>query len=166
MVSFHESMLEYKAQLQKGIIQNAYRGLMEYMGSLRSHFKSKYPDYAVTGNIYFGYMDMTYFALNPPFLKTRKLRVALVFLHEEFRFEVWLAGYNKSIQKKYWDIIRKNGWEKYRIPSSLEGIDSIIEHILVENPDFRDLDALTRHFDRGIMKFIEDVEDFFEQRAL
>ncbi|MBD3211868.1 MAG: hypothetical protein GF311_04595 [Candidatus Lokiarchaeota archaeon] len=160
MVSFHESMLEYKSQLQKGIIQKAYRGLMEYIGSLRSHFKSKFPDYAISGNIYFGYMDMTYFALNPPLLKARKLRVALVFLHEEFRFEVWLSGYNKSIQKKYWDMVRNKGWDKYVVPSSLEGIDSIIEHILVENPDFRDLDGLTKQIEDGTIKFIHDIEEF------
>lgn len=160
MVSFHESMLEYKSQLQKGIIQKAYRGLMEYIGSLRSHFKSKFPDYAISGNIYFGYMDITYFALNPPLLKARKLRVALVFLHEEFRFEVWLSGYNKSIQKKYWDMVRNNGWEKYLVPPSLEGIDSIIEHILIEIPDFRDLDVLTKQIEDSTIKFIHDIEEF------
>jgi len=160
MVSFHESMIEYRKQLNKGLIQKAYRGLMEYFSSLRSYFKKKYPDYAVSGSIYFGYLDMTYFAINPSLLKDRKLRIAIVFLHEEFRFEVWLGAYNKTIQKKYWDLVRKEIWNKYRVPSSLKGIDSIIEYILVENPDFRDLNALTTQIETGIMKFIKDIEDF------
>ena len=163
MLSFHDVMIEYRNQLKKGIIQKAYRGLMEYFGSLRSFFKNKYPDYAISSSIYFGYMDMTYFAINPPLLKDRKLRIAIVFLHEEFRFEAWLGGYNKTIQKKYWDLVKKRGWNKYRIPSSLKGIDSIVEHVLVENPDFRDLDALTAQIVSGTMNFIKDVKNFLSQ---
>ncbi|MFW9937374.1 MAG: DUF7000 family protein [Candidatus Thorarchaeota archaeon] len=163
MVSFHDRMIEYRNQLKKGIIQNAYRELMEYFGSLRSYFKKKYPEYAVSGSIYFGYMDMTYFAVNPPLLKDRKLKIAIVFLHKEFRFEVWLGGYNKTVQKEYWGLVREKDWDKYRIPSSIKGIDSIVEYILVDNPDFRDLYALTRQIETGTMNFIKDVEDFLSQ---
>jgi len=136
---------------------------MEYFGSLRSYFKKKYPDYVVSGSIYFRYMDMTYFAINPPILKNRKLKIAIVFLHEEFRFEMWLGGYNKTVQKEYWDLVRERGWDKYQIPSSIKGIDSIVEYILVNNPDFRDLDALTTQIVRETMNFMKDVEDFLSQ---
>jgi hypothetical protein len=163
MSSFHDIIIEYRNQLRKGVIQKAYRGLMDYFGSLRTYFKKKYPKYAVSGGIYFGYMDMTYFALNPPLLKDRKLRVAIVFLHEEFRFEVWLGGYNKTIQKEYWELVRENGWEKYHIPSNIKGIDSVVEYVLVENPDFRDLEALTLQIEKGTITFIKDVEDFLSQ---
>ena len=163
MASFHESMIEYRNQLKKGIIQKAYRSLMEYFGSLRSYFKKKYPDYTVSSSTYFGYMDMTYFAINTPRLKERKLKIAIVFLHEEFRFEVWLGGFNKDIQKRYFDLIREKNWKKYHIPSSIKGIDSILEYILVEDVDFRDLNALTMQIERRTMNFITDVEDFLSQ---
>ncbi len=35
MKPFHEYMNEYRRQLQKGDIKEAYRGLMEYMMDLR-----------------------------------------------------------------------------------------------------------------------------------
>ena len=53
--SFHENMNEYKKQLKKGAIVEAYQGLMKYFGELRSYFKRKYPEYE-TGGIYYGYM--------------------------------------------------------------------------------------------------------------
>ena len=87
MGSFHEYMGEYRKQLEKGAIKAAYRGLMEYFNALRLHFKNKYPDYVVSGSVYHGYMDMTYFSFFPKSLKRRKLKVAIVFLHEAFRFE-------------------------------------------------------------------------------
>ena len=49
METFHESMHEYRKQLEKGAIKEAYRGLMEYFNALRVYFKKKYPDYFVSG---------------------------------------------------------------------------------------------------------------------
>lgn len=99
MKSFNECIEEYKKQMKKGCIPVAYKGLMEYIMSLRTHFKNKYPDYFVSGNIYYGYMDMTYFSFIPKSLKSKKLKIAVVFIHDKMRFEVWLGGYNKQIQK-------------------------------------------------------------------
>jgi hypothetical protein len=73
---------------------------------------------------------------------------------------VWLAGYNKQVQAKYWKLFKESGWEKYRIVPTTKGADSILEHILVDNPDFSDLDALTRQIEAGALKFIEEVESF------
>lgn len=163
MKSFQESMIEYKKQLEKGSIQVAYTGLMDYFNALRVYFKKKYPAYSVSGSIYFGYMDMTYFAFFPASLKQRKLKVGIVFLHEAFRFEVWLSGYNKKIQKKYWDLFKEKSWNKYRIPLNLEGVDSILEHILVDNPDFGDLNVLTEQIKKGTLDFIENIESILNQ---
>ena len=160
MESFHESMIEYKKQLEKGAIQAAYKGLMEYMMALRTHLKDKYPDYSGPGGVYFGYMDMTYFAFNPQSLKGRNLKVAIVFVHETFRFEAWLAGYNKQVQAKYWKLFKDNNWTKYRLVPTLKGVDSILEHVLVDHPDFGELDALTQQIERETLGFIKDVEDY------
>ncbi len=160
MKSLDQSMQEYHAQLKKGSIQPAYRGLMEYMASLRTRLQEKYPDYAVSGSIYQGYMDMTYFALTPQSLKERGLKIAVVFVHEAFRFEVWLAANNKQLQKKYWELLKERGWDKYPLVPTTDGADAILEHVLVENPDFGDLDALTAAIETETMRFIAEVETF------
>jgi len=157
-------MIEYRKQLEKGAIKKAYRGLMHYITGLRSYFSSKHPEYSVSGSVYYGYMDMTYFAFFPQSLKLRKLKVAIVFVHDKFRFEVWLAGINKQVQAKYWKLIKESSWKKYRIPPTLSGVDSILENTLVDNPDFSDLDSLTRQIENGALKFIEDVESFLSLR--
>ena len=163
MGSFHEHMSEYKKQLEKGVIQEAYKGLMEYIMGLKTHFKNKYPDCFVSGSIYYGYMDMTYFSFIPESLKQRNLKAAIVFVHDTCRFEVWLAGYNKQVQSKYWKLFKESGWNKYHIVSTTKGADSIIEHVLVDHPDFRDVDALTKQIERGTLKFIRDVESFLSR---
>jgi len=163
MKPFHEYMDEYRKQMRKGDISEAYKGLMDYIMDLRTHFQNKYPDYFVSGSIYYGYMDMTYFSLFPKSLKNRKLKIGIVFIHDSCRFEVWLFGYNKQVQAKYWKLFKENDWNIYRIPSTTKGNDSIMEFILVENPDFSDLDTLTKQIEKGTLKFIKDVETFLSK---
>lgn len=86
MSNLQEHMLEYHSQLKNGKIQLAYKGLMEYLSALRSDFARRYPQFELPGALYFGYMDMSYFAIVPPQLKPHKLKIAVVFLHQEFRF--------------------------------------------------------------------------------
>jgi hypothetical protein len=160
MGSLHGSMQEYRKQLAKGDIQKAYKGLMEYMLGLRTHFKNKYPDHFVSGSLYYGTMDMTYFSFIPKFFKQRQLKIAIVFIHESFRFEAWLAGYNKQIQSRYWKLFKESDWDQYPIVATTKGADSILEHVLVHDPDFRDLDALTGEIESATLTFIKEVESF------
>ncbi len=160
MESFQEYVDEYRRQMEKGAIQKAYKGLMEYIMGLKTHLKTKYPDYSVSGSIYYGYMDMTYFSFFPESFKQRGLKVAIVFIHETCRFEIWLAGYNKQVQATYWKLFNDSGWDKYQIISTVEGADSIIEYKLTENPDFNDLEALTAQIEGAALSFIKDIETF------
>jgi hypothetical protein len=164
--SFHENINDYKKQLEKGKIQKAYRGLMEYFNALRLYFQKKYPDYFVSGSVYYGYMDMTYFSFFPKSLKHRKLKVAIVFIHEAFRFEVWLVGYNRTIQKKYWELFTLSNWTKYHIATPAKGVDAILDHIIIKNPDFSDLDILTKQIESGTLKFAKDIENFLSINPL
>lgn len=160
MEPLQASMITYKHQLQKGDIVRAYRGLMAYMQDLRTHFAKTYPDYFVSGSLYTGYMDMTYFAVSPPALKQRSLKAAIVFVHEPFRFEVWLSGANRQIQAEWWKVIKTSGWDTYSVVPVISGSDAIVEHVLLQDPDFGDLPALTAEIERGTMHFIRDVVAF------
>ena len=163
MEPFHKYIEEYKKQLKKGSVQKAYRGLMEYIMGLRTFFNKQYPDYFVSGSIYYGYMDMTYFSFTPKSLIQRKLKVAIVFIHEALRFEVWLGGYNKLIQQHYWKLFKESGWNKYHIVSTTKGVDSILEHTIVDDADFSDLEDLTQQIESAALKFIKDVESFLSK---
>ena len=163
MELLNEYIHEYKNQLAKGYIKQAYKGLMEYIMDLRTHFKNKYPEYFVSSSIYFGYMDMSYFAFFPESIKSRMLKIAVVFIHNTCAFEVWLVGYNRNIQKQYWKLFTESNWNKYHISSPAKGVDSIIDHVIVDNPDFSDLDTLTMQIENGTLNFIEDIENFLSK---
>ncbi len=165
MKSLQENMIEYRKQLKKGAIQKAYLGLMQYMLNLKNHFDTEYPDFSVSGGMYSGYMDMTYFSIFPKSLKDRDLKIAIVFVYDSFRFEVWLSGRNQKVLAKYWKLFKESGWDKYKIAAQGKWADSVLEHILVDNPDFSDLDDLTKQIDRGTLVFIKDIEGFLSKTA-
>jgi hypothetical protein len=166
MAPFHEHIAQYRTLMRDGIIRQVYIGLIEYVMELKTYFKNKYPDYFVSGNVYVGYMDMTYFSIVPQTLKERNLKIAIVFLHEAFRFEIWLSGYNKQIQSKYWKFFKEKNWKKYHLVESTKNADSILEHIIVKEPDFRDLAALTKQIEIETLIFIQEVELFLTQNEI
>jgi hypothetical protein len=157
MPSIEKDMQELQRQLQSGSIQRAYRALLRYMADLRTRFKSRYPTYSVSG-LYQGYLDMTYFALVPPSLAARGLKIAIVFNYGAFRFEAWLAAANRQVQRQTWELLKDARWPGYRVAAPAPGVDAIIECDLADGFDFGDLDALTAAIEKKAARFTKDVE--------
>jgi hypothetical protein len=158
MKSLNASIYEYGKQVEKGDIKIAYQGLMNFIMGLKTHFKNKYSEYNVSGNIYQGYMDMTFFSLSPKSFRERDLKFAIVFIHEKTIFEVWLTGRNSEVQTKYRKLFRKINSNKYSISPDEKGVSSIIESVLVEYPNFDSPVELINLIDDRLTIFIEDME--------
>jgi hypothetical protein len=159
MNTMRANMDAFQKELKKGAIQKAYKALLSYMLGLRTHFANNHTELTVSG-LYQGYMDMTYFALFPPSLRHRRLKIALVFNYSEFRFEAWLAAGNRKIQKQYWTRFKDSRWTRYRIVEPAKGIDSIIECDLADDFDLDDPNMLTSRIERTVIAFINDIEEF------
>lgn len=156
MKQLNDSIREYTKLLQSDLLITAYTGIIKYMSGLRTVFAERHPE-LFPGTFYPGYMDMTYFALSPSKLKEQKLKIAVVYLHKEARFEAWLSGVNRGVQAEY--IERLEGRSLGRLHLSLvsPGVDSILEEVLVADPDFDHPEALTQVLEAKTMAFIEDV---------
>jgi hypothetical protein len=153
---------ELRKQLNKGSIQKAYRALLSFMMGLRTRFEKKFGDSAVSG-LYQGYFDMTYFALFPPSLKRRDLKVAIMFNYDAFRFEAWLSARNRKIQRQYWEMFKVSPCADYRVITPAEGVDSIIECDLAKDIDLSDPEALTSRIETGTAAFIENIEKYLSR---
>ena len=162
MHSISEDMKEFQRQLEKGAIQKAYGAVLSYMMGLRTHFKNNHAGSTVSG-LYQGYMDMTYFALFPSSLKHRNLKIAIVFNYGAFRFEAWLAGGNRKVQRQYWGLFKDSQWPEYRLATPAKGIDSILECDLVTDFDLDDQNALTARIEKATVAFIDDIQRFLAE---
>lgn len=130
---------------------------MNCLGKLRSEFAEKYPCYETGSNIYQGYMDMSYFSLNTERLKEKRLKVAIVYLHEKRAFEIWLSARNREILKKYRTIISSAALKDVIAFHDADNEDAVIECILTSDPDFDDQTSLTQSIKSGTEKFITAV---------
>lgn len=154
---------EYRVQLSKGHLQKAYKAIMTFMSGLGSYLEKRYPGHTI-GSLYFGYMDMTYFAFTPTCLKDRKLKIAIVYLHEQGRFEAWLGGSNKKIQAEYIELFSGKNLGGYKLSKALPGVDSIMEWILVEQPDFDQPEELKIEIEKKILEFINDIDAMLNEK--
>lgn len=161
MDSLNQHIQEYRKQLRKGRIQKAYRGIMSFMLNLRSDFENKYPEHAI-GSIYYGYMDMTYFAFTPAELRNKGLKIAIVYLHEKGAFEIWLAANNRKIQADYINIFNNKKVGEYTISVVSPGVDSIVEAALVTRPDFDAPEELKMQIEMGTMSFTKGIISLLE----
>lgn len=159
MKNFSNYIAIYKEQLEKGDIQKAYTGLVRYVSNLKTHLsKTMINDFSF-GNISQGYMDYTYFYFFNDFLRERKLRFGIVLNHEKMRFELWLMGQNAEVQSHYWDLLKQTKWNKKR---SIKPKYSELEVVLVENPDFDDLDTLTAKIEKEVVNYLNEIIDYLK----
>ncbi|PPD57291.1 DUF7000 family protein [Dehalogenimonas etheniformans] len=159
MTTFSDYVADYREQLAKGGIQRVYRGLMEFMNDLKAQFNRNCPQLGVSSGLYPGYLDMTYFALVPPSLKTRQLKIAVVFIHSTASFEVWLAAANRQVQAKYWELLKGRDWGEYRVVTPGKGIDAILIYNVAPHPDFDNLGSLKKQIEEGTLNFVSRIEE-------
>ena len=159
MKNLNKYVLIYQDQLKKGDILVAYNELVKFVMNLRMTFIKRLSDKYSFSGIHHGSMDYTYFYYSNDFLKTKKLKLGLVLNHLEMRFEVWLLGNTKPIQKKYWELSKNTKWNnnKDEIPEY-----SILEAILVEKPDFNNLYKLTEQIEIKMIKASEEILDYLK----
>ena len=152
---------ELREQLGKGSVQRAYAAIVGYMSPLRAHFAGREGERTVSG-VHQGCFDMTYFALFPPALRSRDLKIAIVFDCEAFAFEVWLAARNRKVQRRYWELFRDSGWSKYRLVEPAIGVDAIVEQPVGSGFELDDPEALTAKIEATTAAFLVEVERFLE----
>ena len=149
----------YKEQLQKGDILIAYNQLVKFVMEMRVRLiKNLSDDYSFSGILY-GYLDYTYFYYQNVFLKSKKLKLGLVLNHVEMQFEIWLLGNTKPVQSQFWDLLKDSKWnkDKEQMPEY-----SILESVIVLDPDFDKLDSLANDIEQLLITESKEIIDAVE----
>lgn len=139
-----------------------YHQLIDYMKELRTFFHKEYDTHFILGSIYQGNPDFSYFSLTTEELKKQKLKFVIVLNHKMLSFSICLSGQNKSIRKKHWQMFSESDWNKYHVAESIEDSLSIIEHVIVKEPDFKNKRNLTKQIEKESLKFIEEIKMILE----
>ncbi len=158
MKTLNDQIKIYKNTLDQGDIQTAYRAIIRFILDLKIYLKNEYPTHAI-GQLYQGYMDISFITFTPPTLKAKKLKITLVFIHGEAAFEVWLCGNNKKEHYKYFNLFKQSDWNQY--PLNMADNDAIIKYKLIESPDFNNLNGLMEEIEKEANIFEKAILNFF-----
>ncbi len=157
MGSLNHDIREYTDQLKKGHIQKAYKGILAFLSDLKASLERNHP-HDSSSALYFGYMDMTYFAFTPAALKGLKLKIAIVYLHEDCEFELWLAGNNRQVQAETIARLGHVDLGRYTLSQASPGVDAILSVSVVKQPDFDHPEELKRLIETETMAFTKDMQ--------
>lgn len=152
--NLNDYVAAYKHQLEIGDIQEAYVSLVKYVTRLGTALSKNLSESYSFGSLFQGYMDYTYFYYSNDFLKNRKLKMGLVLNHTKMHFEVWLLGQTIPIQEKYWEYFKSTKWNKNRTTKPQY---SILEAIIIEKPNFNDLDNLSRQIQDKLVLVTDEI---------
>jgi len=145
----------YKKVFASGEIQKTYQSLVGVVQDLRTEFKNAYKGKYSVANVLHGYIDFTYFYLQNDYLKKHRLKLAIVFNHQEVRFELWLLGQTKDVQINFWEKLKGEKWvNEDSMPEW-----SIFEIVMIANPNFDDTEQLSESIHS---KFTEFSNKIFE----
>ena len=157
MASLNRDIETLREQVEAGVVPRAYRGLIDYMNRLRTHFQNNVGGYSASG-LYQGRMDYTFFSVFTPTLKKHSLKAGIMFNYSAFRFEVWLLGRNRSVQKEYWQRLSKMKWPKCRVSAPGPRVESILERDIATRFNLDKPDLLTQTIENGVVVFVNDIE--------
>lgn len=164
--SLDKNLKIYQQFLQSTEIQSAYRELINFINHLANCFRKKFPEYEVAHGFYQGYLDLTFFTFTTRALNYHQLKIAVVFKHKDLNFEVWLSGRNRSIMSKFHKLFQSLDLHDYFLSVDETGMSSIVESLLITEPNFDDLNKLTHDIETGIYKFVEDMEKLIQETDL
>ena len=152
---------ELRCQLERDSVRRAYVAIVAYLSGLRTRFAATHEEWTVTG-LYQGYFDMTYFALMPPSLGARNLKLAVVFDYESFHYQVWLAARNRRVQRHYWRLLRDQGWPSQSLVEPAAGVDAIVSRDVADGLALDDPDSLTAAVEQSVLALLQDLERFLD----
>lgn len=139
-----------------------YHQLIDCMKEIRANFFKGYGSCFKLGNIYLGNPGFSYFSLTTEKLKVHKLKFVIVLDHRDLCFSICLSGQNKNVRKKYWEIFKGSDWDQFHVVESIDKSLSIIDQIILKNPDFRNKINLIEQIEVRSLKFIDEIRSVLE----
>lgn len=155
MVVNEKYINEYKKLITTTNLQKGYQEFIKFFRYLRNSLQKEMIDYKFTGNIVENNMDYSYFQFTDEILKGKGLKIVFVFVHKEFKYQIWLSGVNRQEQIKYFNICEKN--MKHGLTTDPAKTDYIVSKDVETEFDYDNLEKVINSLKKEIYKFIYDI---------
>ena len=151
----------YCLAVAQGGLPRAYRGILAQLSQFQTAWEQAHPQDNV-GALYPGYLDMSFVAIAPAAFGARRLKISLVYLHEDGRFTLWLTAGNRSIQAEVSNELAKKPLGAYSLTVLKPGVDAIISKDIPLPYFFDEPERLTAHLMDATEHFLFDMSALLE----
>ena len=135
----------------------SFRIISEHVNLLRDTALNSEEDKIIIYGHSLNAMDYSYFQFSDQALKSRGLKIVVVFIHKQFRFEIGLSGVNRSNQKRFHDLLAGQ-YGPFLPAENPERMDFILRAPLPENWDMTDGDAMVSALKEKSLDLIDWAE--------
>jgi len=160
MENVNELMNEFKALLNNGRMQRAYRYIFDVFTDVGNELKGNKETAISTNSLYHGYLDMTYLPVLTETLKKNGLKIAIVFNYSLFRFEIWLSAVNRKKRAEVLALLSKCKRDTFKTVADNENTDAIIEREIKGIRDFGNKSRIVSLIAKETCVFIGEIEEF------
>lgn len=95
----------YKNIIETTNIQKCYQEIIRLIKYISLELEKEMPEYSFMGRVVENQMDFSYFQVTRQSLKELGLKVQIIFMHSTCKFEVWISGYNRKVQRNYYELL-------------------------------------------------------------
>jgi hypothetical protein len=147
---------DYKNAIQNTNLQVGYQEFIKFFRYLRTYLEKEMKEYIFTSNIVENGMDYSYFQFTNAKMKSKGLKIVIVFVHKEFNYQVWLSGINRGIQIKYYEVLKKTK-NQYTLTSNPDKTDYILKTNIINEFNYDQLELLLKKTKYDIFEFIDNI---------
>ncbi len=162
-IKYKKHQIELTDLRAKSMVELDRLELINFMKELRAFFSKEYELVFKLGDVYQGSSDFSYLSLTTEELKKQKLKFVIVLNLRTLSFSICLSGQNKAVRKKYWKIFNESDWKKYRLVESIDNSLYIVDHIIVNNPNFLNKRDLISQIELKSLAFMDEIRNVLEQ---
>lgn len=152
-----ENLCFEKEQVLASEQQLDHYQLIIRMKELQLFFQKAYEADFTFGNVYQGNKNFSYFSLTSHDLKKVKLKFVIILDHVGLRFRICLSGQNKAVRKKYWKLFKNSDWDRFPLVATIENSLSIMDHTLLEQPNFSEMETVYKLIEQEALMFINEL---------
>ncbi len=148
---------DYQQIIKTTNILESYQEFIKLFRYLKIQLQKELPEFSTSNNIMENHLDFAYFQLFKDSLKDRGLKVQIIFVHQRCQFELWISGYNRKIQNKYYLKLKDRKFD-YLLTSDPQHIDYIFKSQLSTELDISDGEKLISLLKEDILEIVSFAE--------
>lgn len=156
-----KQILILKKLMETTSLQSGYQNQIALYRTIRTYLKARNSEYDFSGNIVENNMDYSYFQFTNSFFKSKGLKFVIAFVYKTFLFEIWLSGFNRKFQIKYYNALKG-----VFTPEELLTTDPTRTDYIIRKPvafDYNDIEESMETMNEEVGKFVSSARKWTDK---